>query len=130
MKYLILDLVTKHILLNLAEKSAQHMLDLRALAEDCKVEATLPPNTIILKQTNQLRAMTTIIRDKESESGDFIFYLERTASLVLERYRRIETFLTVAPWMSYLTLQRELKLPEDIHAKDSSCPPRSVGLRL
>ena len=72
--------------MNLAEKSAQHMLDLRALAEDCHVEATLPSNIIILKQTNQLRAMTTIIRDKDSDREDFIFYLERTSSLVLERY--------------------------------------------
>src|SRR5208282_1547354 len=83
---LITDVVAKHISLNLAEKSAQHMLDLKALAGDCHVEATLPSSIIILNQTNQLKAMTTIIRDKESEPEDFIFYLERTSSLVLERY--------------------------------------------
>jgi len=81
-----LDVVSKHISLNLAEKSAQHMLDLKALAEDCNVEGTLPSSVIVLNQTNQLKAMTTIIRDKHAESEDFIFYLERTSSLVLERY--------------------------------------------
>src|SRR5204862_609857 len=82
---LIVDVVAKHISLNLAEKSAQHMLDLKALAGDGHVEAILPSNIIVLNQTNQLKAMTTIIRDKESETEDFIFYLERTSSLVLER---------------------------------------------
>jgi uridine kinase len=72
--------------LNLAEKSAQHLLDLKSLAVDSEVEIDLPSNIIILDQTNQLRAMTTIIRDKDAESEDFIFYLERTASLVLTRY--------------------------------------------
>lgn len=61
------------------------MLDLRTLAEDCHIEATLPSNIIVLKQTNQLKAMTTIIRDKDCDKGDFIFYMERTSSLVLER---------------------------------------------
>jgi uracil phosphoribosyltransferase len=61
------------------------MLDLKALGEDYDVDATLPSNIVILKQTNQLRAMTTIIRDKAAEREDFIFYLERTSSIVLER---------------------------------------------
>jgi uracil phosphoribosyltransferase len=85
-----LDVVSKHISLNLAEKSAQHMLDLKALAEDCNVEGTLPSSIIVLNQTNQLKAMTTIIRDKDAESEDFIFYLERTSSLVLERYLSLQ----------------------------------------
>src|ERR1700733_8284702 len=62
------------------------MLDLKALAEDCNVDGTIPSSIIVLNQTNQLKAMTTIIRDKDAESEDFIFYLERTSSLVLERY--------------------------------------------
>jgi uridine kinase len=68
------------------------MLDLKALAEDCHVEAILPSSIIVLNQTNQLKAMTTIIRDKESEPEDFIFYLERTSSLVLERYAPLRSF--------------------------------------
>jgi uridine kinase len=81
---LIADVVAKHISFNLAEKSEQHILDLKALAQECDSETNLPSNIIILKQTNQLRAMTTIIRDQLSEREDFIFYLERTSSVVLE----------------------------------------------
>ena len=62
------------------------MLDLKALAVDCDVDGTLPSNVIVLQQTNQLKAMTTIIRDKDAETEDFIFYVERTSTLVLTRY--------------------------------------------
>jgi len=79
-----IDVVAKHISLNLAEKSAQHMLDLNALVQEIDSETNLPPNIIILNQQNQLRAMTTIIRDQDTEREDFIFYLERASSLVLE----------------------------------------------
>jgi len=79
------DMVAKHISINLAEKSVQHMLDLKALAEDCHIENPLPPNVILLEQANQLRGMITIIQDRNSEKGDFIFYLERISSIVLER---------------------------------------------
>lgn len=61
------------------------MLDLNALVQEIDSETNLPPNTIILNQQNQLRAMTTIIRDQDTEREDFIFYLERASSLVLER---------------------------------------------
>ena len=90
------------------------MLDLKALAEDCNVEATLPSSIIILNQTNQLKAMTTIIRDKESEPEDFIFYLERTSSLVLERYTPLEGFLMTGYWMNYRIHQRRSRRLEDI----------------
>jgi hypothetical protein len=79
------DVVAKHISLNLAEKSAQHMLDLNSLAQEIDSETNLPPNIIILNQQNQLRVMTTIIRDQDTKREDFIFYLERASSLVLER---------------------------------------------
>jgi uridine kinase len=80
-----IDVVAKHISLNLAEKSAQHMLDLKALAVDCDVQIPLPSNIIVLEQANQLRGMITIIQNRDSDRGDFIFYLERVSSLVLER---------------------------------------------
>ena len=90
------------------------MLDLKALAGDGHVEAILPSNIIVLNQTNQLKAMTTIIRDKESETEDFIFYLERTSSLVLERYTRLRGFLMIGHWMNYRIYRRRPRHPEDI----------------
>jgi uridine kinase len=83
-------MVAKHISLNLAEKSAQHMHDLEALVKGVNKETTLPSSIVVLKQTNQLKAMTTMIRDKTTDREDFIFYLERTSSLVLERYHPLQ----------------------------------------
>ncbi|OLE52191.1 MAG: hypothetical protein AUG51_19250 [Acidobacteria bacterium 13_1_20CM_3_53_8] len=62
------------------------MLDLEALTEKIHEGAPLPENIIVLDQTNQLRAMTTMIRDQECDREDFVFYLERTSRLVFERY--------------------------------------------
>ena len=70
------------------------MLDLKALAEDTNVDGTLPSNIAVLSQTNQLKAMTTIIRDKDAETEDFIFYLERTSTLVLTQYLSLVNKLT------------------------------------
>ena len=69
----------------MAEKSQQHMLDLKALAEECGIGNTLPSSMIILPQTNQLKTMTTIIRDKDTDPEDYIFYLERVSGRVIER---------------------------------------------
>jgi len=80
-----IDLVAKHISLNLAEKSAQHMLYLESLAKEVHHNEPLPESIVVLEQTNQLKAMTTMIRDKDCDREDFVFYLERTSSLVLER---------------------------------------------
>ena len=85
---LTLDVVAMHISMNLAQKSARHVLDLKALAQNLDVETTLPSNIIVLQQKNQLKVMTTIIRDIDSSPQDFIFYLERLSSLVVERYVR------------------------------------------
>jgi uridine kinase len=61
------------------------MLDLEALTKEIHEDAPLPENIVVLGQTNQLRAMSTMIRDQECDREDFVFYLERTSSLVLER---------------------------------------------
>jgi uridine kinase len=72
--------------MNLEQKSKQHMFHLNALAKAVPHHDDLPFNVIILRQTNQLKAMTTIIRDRDTDPQDFIFYLERTSALVIERY--------------------------------------------
>lgn len=62
------------------------MLYLESLAKEVQKHAPLPQSIVILEQTNQLKAMTTMIRDQECDREDFVFYLERVSSLVLERY--------------------------------------------
>lgn len=46
--------------------------------------AALPPNVITLPQTAQLEALYTIIRDKNTPRGEFIFYSDRIIRLLVE----------------------------------------------
>ena len=44
----------------------------------------LPPSVFTLPQTAQLEALYTIIRDKETSRGDFLFYSDRVIRLLVE----------------------------------------------
>src|SRR3954451_11856974 len=46
--------------------------------------ASLPPSVFTLPQTAQLEALYTIIRDKNSSRGDFLFYSDRIIRLLVE----------------------------------------------
>ena len=46
--------------------------------------ACIPPNVFTLPQTAQLEALYTIIRDKDTSRGDFIFYTDRIIRLLVE----------------------------------------------
>ena len=46
--------------------------------------ASLPPSVYTLPQTAQLEALYTIIRDKETSRGDFLFYSDRIIRLLVE----------------------------------------------
>ncbi|KAF0447949.1 uracil phosphoribosyltransferase [Gigaspora margarita] len=45
---------------------------------------TPPSNVVCLPLTNQLEALLTIIRDKDTNRGDFIFYSDRIIRLLVE----------------------------------------------
>ena len=45
---------------------------------------TRAPSVITLPQTTQLQALYTIIRDKETSRGDFLFYSDRIIRLLVE----------------------------------------------
>jgi uracil phosphoribosyltransferase len=44
----------------------------------------LPESVFTLKQTAQLEALYTIIRDKDTSRGDFLFYSDRIIRLLVE----------------------------------------------
>jgi uracil phosphoribosyltransferase len=44
----------------------------------------IPKNVVTLPQTAQLEALYTIIRDKQTSRGDFIFYTDRIIRLLVE----------------------------------------------
>ncbi|KAG9294149.1 hypothetical protein G9A89_021508 [Geosiphon pyriformis] len=45
---------------------------------------SLPPNVVLLAQTNQLEGLLTIIRDRTTPRGDFIFHSDRIIRLLVE----------------------------------------------
>lgn len=46
--------------------------------------ASIPPSVFTLKRTPQLEALYTIIRDKDTNRGDFLFYSDRIIRLLVE----------------------------------------------
>ena len=48
------------------------------------VPAAIPPSVFTLPHTAQLEALYTIIRDKETSRGDFLFYSDRIIRLLVE----------------------------------------------
>jgi uracil phosphoribosyltransferase len=51
--------------------------------------AAIPPNVITLRQTAQLEALYTIIRDQHTSRGDFIFYSDRIIRLLVRPSTRL-----------------------------------------
>ncbi|MFI6098037.1 uracil phosphoribosyltransferase [Lentzea sp. NPDC051213] len=48
------------------------------------IDAYLEKNVHLLPQTNQLRALHTIVRDRDTSREDFVFYAERIIRLLVE----------------------------------------------
>jgi uridine kinase len=78
-------MVVKHIQRKLQEKSEKHSEELHRLGL-IAAEVELPSNVHVLPSTPQLVGMNTILQNPESEQEDFIFYFDRLASILIERY--------------------------------------------
>ena len=57
---------------------------LEAAPSSQSTPASLPPSVFTLPQTAQLEALYTIIRDKNTSRGDFLFYSDRIIRLLVE----------------------------------------------
>ena len=53
-------------------------------APTSQATSSLPPSVFRLPQTAQLEALYTIIRDKNTRRGDFLFYSDRIIRLLVE----------------------------------------------
>jgi uracil phosphoribosyltransferase len=64
----------------------QPSLQPNALSANSTVSSTssLPSSVFTLPQTAQLEALYTIIRDKDTSRGDFLFYSDRIIRLLVE----------------------------------------------
>lgn len=69
----------------LLEKSADHTEALRRLTLG-SISEPISNKVLVLEKTPQLRGMNTIIHDTDTNSEDFIFYFDRTATLLVEQY--------------------------------------------
>lgn len=77
--------MTQHIERTLVEKSKSHRAALRKLGKGTEDEP-LSNKVTILKQTSQLRGMNTVLQDIDTPSEDFVFYFDRLATLLIEKY--------------------------------------------
>ena len=78
-------MVVKHIQRKLQEKSEKHTEVLRNLGLiAAKVE--LPPNVYVMPSTPQFVGMNTILQTPKTEKDDFVFYFDRLASILIEKY--------------------------------------------
>ena len=78
-------MMVEHVQRTLKEKSRQHQEDLQRLGQQVEDEP-LSDNVLLLKQTRQIVAISTILQDPTTKEVDFIFYFDRLACLLVERY--------------------------------------------
>ncbi|KAL8671203.1 MAG: hypothetical protein Q9168_004299 [Polycauliona sp. 1 TL-2023] len=79
-----IDMVVKHIQLLLVKKSRDHQDQLKRLGRQVEDEP-LSENVLLLKQSKQITAISTILQNPATDDVDFIFYFDRLSVLLVER---------------------------------------------
>ncbi|MCJ1465925.1 Uridine kinase [Pseudocyphellaria aurata] len=79
-----IDMVVEHVRRVLDEKSTKHQEDLQKLGKQVEDEP-LSSNVLLLQQTKQVVAMSTIIQDPMTDDVDFLFYFDRLSTLLVEK---------------------------------------------
>ncbi|KAL2039934.1 hypothetical protein N7G274_007337 [Stereocaulon virgatum] len=79
-----ITIVEEHVRRTLEEKSRKHQEELQRLGKQAENEP-LSNNVLLLKQTEQIMGMNTIIQNPMTKEVDFIFYFDRLSSLLIER---------------------------------------------
>jgi uridine kinase len=77
-------MVSDHIHKTLQHKSNLHQQDLHRLGKVSEA-APLSNNVIIIKHTNQIRGINTMLVNPEFPREDFIFYFDRLAVMLIEK---------------------------------------------
>jgi uridine kinase len=77
-------MVIQYIEHKLVDKSKSHRAALKRLGQSAE-DDVLSDKVLLLKQTSQLRAMSTIIQDIDTSTEDFIFYFDRLSTLLVEQ---------------------------------------------
>ena len=79
-----INVIVRHIQKTLAEKSKMHRNDLQRLGQEVEKEP-ISSNIVLMQRTSQLVGITTILQDPATDDVDFNFYLNRIATLLVER---------------------------------------------
>ena len=79
-----IDMVVNRVRKTLKEKSRQHQDDLKRLGNEVANEP-LSPNIHILAQSTQVKGMSTIIQNPQTNEVDFMFYIDRLSAILVER---------------------------------------------
>lgn len=77
--------MVQYIERKLIDKSKSHRAELKKLGQSAE-NNPLSSKVLLLEQTSQLRGMSTIIQDIDTSMEDFIFYMDRLATLLVEQY--------------------------------------------
>ena len=77
------------VAINLISQNIRHQMEQRGMnfrteLLDPKFSSTIPASVQLLRSTNQLKIMHTIIRDATTPRDDFIFYSQRLFRLLIE----------------------------------------------
>lgn len=78
-------MVIDHVRKILKQKSLAHQADLRRLGQDGET-APLTDNVIVLEESRQIRGLNSILLDPDTTREIFIFYFNRMAGLLIEKY--------------------------------------------
>ncbi|KAF2755305.1 uridine-cytidine kinase-like protein-like 1 [Pseudovirgaria hyperparasitica] len=79
-----IGMMTDRINKILLQKSREHQVELRRLGVVAQL-TPLSPNVIVLPDTNQIRAINTLLLDPNTDAEDYIFYFDRLSSILIER---------------------------------------------
>jgi uridine kinase len=77
-------MIEKHIHQLLKANSRKHAAELRRLGLQVE-NLPLSRQVLLLDATPQLRGISTILQDQDSDKEDFIFYFDRGATMLIER---------------------------------------------
>jgi len=78
-----IQMISSQIRSTLASKSALHQAELTRLGKIAE-DSPLSSNALVLKQTNQVMGIHTLLMDPSTVREDFIFYFDRLAALLVE----------------------------------------------
>ena len=108
-------MVSNQVRQTLQSKSVQHQTELRRLGKIAE-DRPLSENAIVLKQTNQVRGMHTLLLNPETSREDFVFYFDRMVALLVETAADFLPFVSYEVTTPQNTTYKGLKKNADVSA--------------